>query len=107
MPASVMPPLDDYIRYLPEIILTIAGTLIMVLQVLMKQDKPKSSLGHLSLIALAVAFWGTIVAYTHPGAAFSSMVIVDGYATFFRALVIGVGILSVLSSYQYLTRERA
>ena len=107
MPVSVMPPLDDYIRFLPEIIMTCAGTLIMILQVLMPEEKPKSSLGHVALITLCVSLWATIVAYTHPGNAFSGMLIVDGYATFFRALSIGVGILTVLCSYQYLTREHA
>src|ERR1700682_1498784 len=35
------------------------------------------------------------------------MLIVDGFATFFRVLVIAVGILTVLSSSQYLRREHA
>jgi NADH-quinone oxidoreductase subunit N len=107
MPVSVMPPIDDYIRFLPEMILTLAAALIMIFEVLMPEEKPKSSLGHLSIIAMAVALWATIVASTHPGTAFSGMLIVDGYATFFRALVIAVGILTVLCSYQYLNREHA
>ncbi len=32
---------------------------------------------------------------------------VDGFATFFRVLVIGVGILTVLASYRFLRRENA
>ena len=35
------------------------------------------------------------------------MLVVDGFATFFRVLVIGVGILTVLSSYRFLRREGA
>jgi NADH-quinone oxidoreductase subunit N len=35
------------------------------------------------------------------------MLIVDGFATFFRVLVIAVGLLTVLSSSQYLRREHA
>ena len=35
------------------------------------------------------------------------MLIVDGFATFFRVLVIGVGILSLFSATQYLKREHA
>ena len=106
MPGST-PPLDDYIRFLPEIIMTVAGTLIMVLQVLMRESKPKSSLGHLSLFAMVAALAATFYADYHRGHAFSNMLTVDGYATFFRALVIGVGILSVFCAYQYLNRERA
>jgi len=102
-----MPPLDDYIRFLPEIIMTVAGTLIMVLQVLMPEAKPKSSLGNISLIAFIVSLWAAVYAYAYEGTAFSGMIVIDGYATFFRVLVIVVGILSVLCAYQYLTRERA
>lgn len=107
VPLPPPPPLDDYIRFLPEIIMTAAGTLIMVLQALMPENKPKSSLGHVSIIAFLVSLWATIFAYGHAGTAFSNMLIVDGYATFFRVLVISVGILSVLCAYNYLTRERA
>ena len=43
----------------------------------------------------------------HPGPVVSNMLIVDGFATFFRVLVIGIGILTVLSSTQYLRLEHA
>ena len=33
------------------------------------------------------------------------MLIIDGFATFFRVLVIGIGILAILSSTEYLRRE--
>ena len=38
-----------------------------------------------------------------PGPAFSNLLIVDGFATFFRFLVLAIGIVTVLSSYRYLT----
>ena len=101
------PPAADYLRFLPEIIMTVAGTLIMVLEVLMPEDKPKSSLGHLSLVAFLIALWAAINANGIQGTAFTGMLIIDGYTTFFRALVIIVGILSVLCAYQYLNREHA
>ena len=51
------------------------------------------------------ALGGAFVAHANPGAAFQQMLIVDGFATFFRVLVIIVGILTVLCSGQYLRRE--
>ncbi len=101
------PPAEDYLRILPEIIMTVAGTLIMILQVLLPEEKPKSSLGHFSLIAFLAALVGALYSSNFAGTGFSGMIVIDGYATFFRVLVIGVGILSVLSAYQYLSRERA
>ncbi len=58
-------------------------------------------------MAFAAALVAAIAANGSPGLSFSNMLIVDGFATFFRVLVIGVGILSLLSAVQYLKREHA
>lgn len=105
MPANFMPSGEDYLRFLPEIVMTVIGTLIMILQPILGEKK--RFYGHLTLAALLVAMWGAVVANTVPGMAFSNMLIIDGYGTFFRMLVLGVGLLTVLSSYQYLDREKA
>jgi NADH-quinone oxidoreductase subunit N len=41
------------------------------------------------------------------GSAFSNLLVVDGFATFFRFLVLAIGILTVLASYRYLELEEA
>lgn len=101
-----MPPLDDYIRVLPELILTIAGTLIMVLEPLTSRHR-KDWLGYFAIVALLASLWGTAAAYAREGTAFSGLLVIDGFATFFRGLVIVVGILAILASFQYLRREHA
>jgi NADH-quinone oxidoreductase subunit N len=106
MPVNFVPSADDLLRFAPEIILTIAGTLLMILDPLFAKRMPKL-FGHLSIISLLIAALGTAGAYSVPGAAFSNLLIVDGFATFFRFLVIVIGILTVLSSYKYLDLERA
>jgi NADH-quinone oxidoreductase subunit N len=106
MPASFAPAAVEYIRFLPEIILITAGTLLMVLDVILRRRAPEIY-GHLSLLALLAAMAASVVAGRSPGAAFSGMLLVDGFATFFRMLVIGVGVLTVLSSYSFLRREGA
>jgi NADH-quinone oxidoreductase subunit N len=106
MLANFVPSGDDYLRILPEIIMTVAGTLIMVVEPLLGERK-RAAFESISLIAFFAALVAAINANTLPGMAFSNMLIVDGFATFFRVLVIGVGILSVLSAAQYLKREHA
>jgi NADH-quinone oxidoreductase subunit N len=69
--------------------------------------KWQRSFGHISLVALAAAMVAALYAYDSPGPAFSGMLVVDGFSTFFRVLVTGVGILTVLASYRYLAREGA
>jgi NADH-quinone oxidoreductase subunit N len=103
----------DLIRFLPEIILTIMGTFLMVMDPIL-QRRSSYAFGHLSLLALVGALGGSVYAYTEGGCsvpqscpAFGGMLMVDGFATFFRVLVIVVGILTVLSSYRFLQREDA
>lgn len=103
MPANLIPSATDLIRFLPETILTVAGTLIMLLTAAMGHRS--RGFGNVSLVALLGAMGAAIYAYTAPGEAFSGMLIVDGFATFFRVLVIAIGILVVLSSYRFLWRE--
>ncbi len=61
----------------------------------------------LTFVAFAAALVSAVAANASPGLSFSNMLIVDGFATFFRVLVIAVGILSLFSATQYLKREHA
>jgi NADH-quinone oxidoreductase subunit N len=101
-----MPTSAEYVRVLPEIILTLAGVLIMFLEAVLKH-RQKGILTPITLLGLAGALVGAIVANGNPGPAFHDMIVVDGFATFFRVLVIVVGLLAVLASTEYLRRENA
>src|SRR5271155_4270098 len=108
LPANYMPSGEDYSRFLPEIILTVAGTLIMLLDAIRgDKNSQKPIFGYFALAALGAALIAAIYAYGYVGPAFSGMLMIDGFATFFRVLVICIGILTVLSSFQYLQRENA
>src|SRR5215831_9286444 len=104
MPANFLPTTAEYLRVLPEIILTVVGTLILLLEAALP-DRQKWIFAPLSLAGLLAALLGALAAYSDPGPAFQNMIVVDGFATFFRVLVIGVALLAVLSSSDYLRRE--
>jgi NADH-quinone oxidoreductase subunit N len=106
MPDSFGFSIQDAIRFLPEIILIVAGTLLMVLDPVIHK-RNSEAFGHISLLALILAAGGAVFAYQNAGPAFGGMLMVDGFATFFRLLVIGVGILTILPSYRYLARQDA
>jgi len=106
MPANFVPAAMDYIRFLPEIIMIVVGTLIMLVEPVIGGDK-QGPFTFITLTGFIAALGAAVAANSYPGASFSSMLIVDGFGTFFRVLVIAVGILTVLSSSQYLRREHA
>jgi NADH-quinone oxidoreductase subunit N len=103
---SFIPTTSELFRILPEIVLTAVATLVMVLTPL-TASRNRIVLGYLSLGGLVAALMAAIAAYSDPGLAFQEMLIVDGFATFFRVLVITVAILTILCSFQYLRREGA
>ena len=104
--ANFLPTSAEYTRILPEIILTLMGVLIMFLEAVLN-DKQKGIFAPLTILGLLGAAAGAIAAYGNPGPAFQNMLTVDGFATFFRILSIGVGILVVFSSVDYLRRENS
>jgi NADH-quinone oxidoreductase subunit N len=97
---------QDALRFLPEIILTIAGTLLMVLTPLV-QKRSSHAFGHVSFLALLAAMGASVYAFSIGGPAFGGMLIIDGFATFFRVLVIAVGILTIFPSYRFLEQQDA
>jgi NADH-quinone oxidoreductase subunit N len=105
MPVNFMPPsAAEMMRFLPEIILTIVATAVMVLESV-SGDGDKTFLAGLSFAGLAAALCAALAAQMDPGFAFQNMMVVDGFATFFRVLVIAVGMLTVLCSTNYLRLE--
>ncbi len=106
MSDSLMPPIADYFRILPEITLCVFGVIVMMLEAVSKGKR--AYLGVISLIGLAVAFAANLPGViAEPGPAFHDMISIDSYGIFFRAVVIGVGFLSILASISYLEREES
>jgi NADH-quinone oxidoreductase subunit N len=104
--ASALPSSVEYLRFLPEIILSIAATLVMVIEPLSAPGK-RNGLASLSVVSLFAALAAAIFANGLPGTSFSDLLIVDGFGTLFRVLVISVGVLTVLASNPFLNREGA
>ncbi len=99
-----MPQNLELLPLLPEIVLSVCGTLVMVLDAALGNSR-KALLGVLALAGIYCAGVGALLSNQRPGEAFSGMVTVDNAATFFRLLVAVVGFLTVLGSMSYLRRE--
>jgi len=106
MAGSPLVSASDLIRFLPEIILTVMGTALMVLDPVLHK-RSSYAFGHLSIAALVAGIGAAVLAFSQPGPAFGGMLIVDGFATYFRILVMAVGILTILPSYGFLARQDA
>lgn len=106
MLGNFQPQAVEYLRFLPEILLTIFGILIFMLEARSPRGN-KRILGAIGLLGTAAAFIANALAATDSGSAFQSMIVNDSYGSFFRGLVLVVGFLCILSSFSYLEREGA
>lgn len=103
----MLPTSVELMRFAPEIILSILGTLLMVLEPITGDEVgEKPSLRLLAIGGLIAAMLAAIFALGDPGPSFNGMLQVDAYGGFFRILVIVVGVLTVLAAESYLRREK-
>jgi NADH-quinone oxidoreductase subunit N len=96
----------DYLRILPEIVLSLFGMVIMVLDSLVDEEKSQKILGAIGLLGTLAALVSTWVMSQSPGFAFSNMVRVDGFSVFFHVLVIAIAVVLILTSYEYMAVQR-
>ena len=104
--AQAVPQAADYIRILPELILSAFGILIMLLDPLVDEEKSQKTLGLIALVGTFAGLVSTWYMAQSPGLAFSNMVRVDGFSVFFHVLVIAIAAVVVLSSFEYMAVQK-
>ena len=104
--AQVIPQSVDYVRILPELVLSAFGILVMLLDPLVDEQKSQKTLGLIAFVGALAGLFATWYMAQFPGVAFSNMVRVDGFAVFFHALVIAIAGVVILSSFEYMTVQK-
>jgi len=101
-----VPQAADYMRILPELVLTLFGMLIMVVDPLLDEETSHQTLGTIALIGTLAALAATFWMAQYPGTAFWNMVRVEPFSVFFHFLVIAIAAVAILSSFEYLRVQR-
>lgn len=106
MVINATPAPEELLRFLPEMILAVFATLIMLWESRHDEHGERPGMPAMALVGLALAAIASIVAGSNPGLAFHNMLVVDSFATYFRLLVLGIGALAVFTASPFL-RARA
>jgi NADH-quinone oxidoreductase subunit N len=104
--SHALPQSADYVRILPEIVLSIFGMIVMVLEPLIDEEKSQKLLGLIAFLGTLAALGATWFMAQSPGLAFWNMVQVDGFSVFFHALIAAIAAVVILSSYEYMAVQR-
>jgi NADH-quinone oxidoreductase subunit N len=102
----------DYIRILPELVLTAFGIVVMMADPLLKPGASRKGLGLISLAGALAAIAATFCQiawlardpqFSNPG--WFGMVRVDNFAIFFHLLIPAISAVCILASLQYLDAQ--
>ena len=96
----------EYIRILPELVLTIFGMLIMLLDPLMDDRRSQKTLGAVALLGSLAAIAATLYQSQFPGVGFWNMIQVDTFSLFFHFLITAITTVVILSSYEYMAVQQ-
>jgi NADH-quinone oxidoreductase subunit N len=104
--AQSMPQSADYFRILPEIVLSIFGMTIMLIDPLVDERRSQKLLGGIGLAGALAAIVATLLMSQHPGLGFWNMVQVDTFSVFFHFLVVTITAVVILTSYEYMAVQQ-
>ncbi len=96
----------NYVQILPELVLSVFGIVVMMLDPLLPEKNDRRSLGWLSFAGLLVAIAASIYQTTAQGTGWFGMVRVDAFSIFFHVLIGAISALVVLSSLDYLDAQK-
>jgi NADH-quinone oxidoreductase subunit N len=96
----------EYVRIVPEIVLSLFGMAIMVLEPLVDEHRSQKLLGLIALIGSLAAIAATLYQSQFPGLGFWGVVKVYGFSTFFHVLITAITAVVILSSFEYMQAQQ-
>jgi NADH-quinone oxidoreductase subunit N len=87
----------DSLRILPEIVLTLTGVLVMIIDASLPRAWPRRILGWLAAFGTMAALWSSLVELGLPsGSAFYGTVETSPFTVFFHVLICGIVLVTIL-----------
>jgi len=88
--------------FIPELVLAITALAVILLDLVVER---KGALAVLSLVGLAISAISALVIPVYPAQViFNNMLVIDGFAFFFKLLFLGIAGLVILSSTDYVSK---
>jgi NADH-quinone oxidoreductase subunit N len=96
----------DYIRLLPELVLTVFGVIVMIAEPLVDQQSNRKSLGVIALVGAVLSIVASIYQVGNEGLGFVGMIRVDSFSIFFHVLIGLITAIVILASFEYLSVQQ-
>ncbi|MGD0730984.1 MAG: NADH-quinone oxidoreductase subunit N [Terracidiphilus sp.] len=101
-----MTPVLDIFRILPEVVLTLTGVAVMLIDSSLPPAVPRRNLGWVAAIGATLALWASVWQLSLPmGTGFYSTVETSPFTVFFHVLICGIVLVAVLLSLDTLPED--
>jgi NADH-quinone oxidoreductase subunit N len=101
-----MNPVPDIYRILPEVILTLTGVAIMLIDASLPPAWPRRSLGWVAAIGTTLALWASVGQLGLPeGTGFFATVETSAFTIFFHVLICGIVLVAILLALDTLPED--
>ncbi len=101
-----MNPVPDIFRILPEVVLTVTGVLIMLIDASLPPSLPRRTLGWVAALGATLALWASLWQLSLPtGTGFSETVETSPFTVFFHVLICGIVLVTLLLSLDTLPED--
>jgi NADH-quinone oxidoreductase subunit N len=101
-----MIPTVDYIRILPELVLSVFGIIIMLVDPLIPEQGSKKPLGMIAVLGTLAGLAATAYQTGFYGIGFYGTISVDTFSVFFHVVVLLIALVVILISLDYLEVQR-
>ncbi len=96
----------DLLRILPEVVLVVAGVLVMLIDAALPAAARRRPLGWVAALGTMVALWSSILQLRiEPGTAFFGAVETSPFTVFFHVLICGIVLVALLIALDTLPRD--
>ena len=101
-----MNPVPDIYRILPEVILTLTGVAVMLIDASLPPAWPRRPLGWVAAIGTTLALWASVGQLALPeGAGFFNTVETSAFTIFFHVLICGIVLVAILLALDTLPED--
>jgi NADH-quinone oxidoreductase subunit N len=101
-----MIPSVDYIRILPELVVSIFGIIVMMVDPVLPEQGSKKLLGMIAVVGTLAGLLATAYQTGFYGSAFYNTISVDTFSVFFHVVFLMIALVVLLTSFDYLEVQR-
>src|SRR5579859_4857668 len=96
----------SYVRILPELVLTVWGIVVMVVDPLLPENASRKGLGIFAFVGTLAAMAASVYQANYPGSGWFDMIRVDEFSIFFHVLICAISAVVILASFEYLDAQQ-